>query len=307
LRLTRKKCYDAICESEEKLEKLTKVVTVLLLTSQVTQLVWSSGEKLSEVAEISLKSFDILSVLILLSIPVARRFFFKRLRILAETAELNETAWEHRRHSLLLAGPHGHEVSCTRFLQESDLEELADMNYEAFQGTTFEAGRPKLLERNRRLFRQNPWTFLLHLDPKGSGSIIGYSCLLPLKKSGADLYSRGLLSDADLPSELITSSLDEVPAAVLIFAIALRPEWQRGGKHWSKRNEIHLFRSLRHHYAVLYRNYTVQPPPLWVQTELYGIKKKMAEFGFRLTDYLTADRDLIWELSEPMKIIPLDT
>jgi hypothetical protein len=232
---------------------------------------------------------------------------YRRLRLLVDTAGLDERSWAKRKRRLLALSTEGHEVSCTRFATEKDMDMLATINREAFAGTAFEVDEEALRERNSAYLRQNSQVFLLHLDPSGSGEVMGYSCLLPLRLRGDRLYRRGLLADEDLPAELLTLSGDELPASVLLFAIAIRTEWQPKGAHWRMRNEIHLFRSLRHHYDVLYRAYQKQnaDPPLLVQTAEYGLTKRLIDLGLVRTGERTRDGYALWELSDPSAVLPL--
>lgn len=133
-----------------------------------------------------------------------------------------------------------------KFADLTDLTQLSQVNYEAFVGTAYEASLEQLTTRNAGIIKRNSKCFLLFIDPIGGQKLVGYSCLIPLNALGTSLYLEGSVSDSTLRPELITLP-EEVPTAVLIFAIHLRQEFSLARSGAARQYTLYFWTCVRRH------------------------------------------------------------
>lgn len=184
-----------------------------------------------------------------------------------------------------------------KFPTGADIELLAKLNFEAFRSSAYEASYEQFRERNAGFISRHKKCFMLMIDPIEGKDIIGYSCLLPLTKTGAQLYLDGGLSDATLPKSLVATS-KEVPAAILMFAIHLKDEYSFTKSGASRKYSRYFWSCIRLHIELLYPRLYRQSklPPLYAQAAESSLRRKLRRMGFINTKRKSRDGYHIWEL-----------
>jgi len=194
-------------------------------------------------------------------------------------------------------------VQAVRFCTEDCLDDLCQLNYEAFKDTVFAVEKEKLLHRNAAWIGRNHRIFMLILDPFNPDVRIGYSAMLPLTREGMQSYLDGALKDADIPTPLVARG-KATTAGVLIFAIYLKKEFSFQKTQASRNYSIYFLACIRRHAQVLFpkgRGETGLYPPIYVQTEHTAIRKRLRTYGFVETKKRSADGFDLLVLEHPFR------
>jgi hypothetical protein len=200
-------------------------------------------------------------------------------------------------------------VQKIRFCSESCLDELCELNYEAFKDTVFAVEKEKLLRRNAAWIRRNRRIFMLILDPFNPDRSIGYSAMLPLTADGTQSYLDGALKDADIPASLVARGR-ATTAGVLIFAVYLRKEFSFQKTQASRNYTIYFLACIRRHAQLLFpkgRGKTREYPPIYVQTEHPAISKRLSDYGFVETHKRSADGFDLVVLEHPFRLAGMNS
>jgi hypothetical protein len=185
-----------------------------------------------------------------------------------------------------------------------DWNELLRLNEEGFDGTAFELDHGKLARRNKQWVEKNDRLFMLVTSgARGDGpetTHVGYTSVVPLTDTGADVYFRGLIKDQDLPASLICRP-GEPTQALLIFAVAVDRRWRRLlslGRPQLNR----LLKALEYHVQVVAAAHAGHPKGLllWTQTEHKSIASHLEARGFAPTVPPTVSADGFELVSLPL-------
>jgi len=184
-----------------------------------------------------------------------------------------------------------------KFSTTEDIDTLTQLNFNAFRGTAYEASYEQFKKRNTGFISRHGKCFMLMIDPIEGKEIIGYSCMLPLTETGAQLYLDGAISDSTLPKSLVATP-KEAPAAILVFAIHLRDEYSFAKSGASRRYSHYFWSCIRLHIELLcprlYREGNL--PPLYAQAAESSLKRKLKRIGFKNTGKESHDGYHIWVL-----------
>ena len=183
-----------------------------------------------------------------------------------------------------------------KFATTGDLDVLANLNFEAFHGSAYEVSLERIKTRNAEFISQNDKCFMLMIDPIDGKDIIGYSCLLPLTKDGAEIYLDGSISDAKMPGSFVAKPGDN-PAAILIFAINLRNEYSLAKYGASRKYSLYFWSCIRLHIELFNQDFGGANtfPPVYAQTAEKSLEKRLKRIGFTNTKIKTGDGYYIWE------------
>ncbi len=135
------------------------------------------------------------------------------------------------------------------------------------------------------------------VDPIEGKDYIGYSCLVPLTQTGAQLYMQGVVKDATFPKHLVARPT-ESPAAILVFAIHLKDEYEYGfgKKGVSRKYSLYFWKCIYIHLKQLYpKLFQVGKLPLYAQTAEKSLEGRLKRIGFTNTNKKSADGHHIWE------------
>jgi len=162
-----------------------------------------------------------------------------------------------------------------------EFEELATLNEQAFDGSSFELETEKLRSRNAEWILKNPAVFMLVCEPGKPGIFIGYTSVVPLNDPGSDVYLRGLIKDQDWPVSLLCSP-GEPSGMLLIFAIGLQLKLRRS-RSLGRPNLNRLLKALEYHIQVIAKAHTGKPEGMsvWTQSEHKSIRRHLMNRGFR--------------------------
>lgn len=128
------------------------------------------------------------------------------------------------------------QLQFVRDVHDPEADTLNTLNEEAFLRSSFEVGGETLRARNATWIAKHPSLFTLVRLPVGvprpegealtTEPVFGYSAVVPLNAVGAAVYLRGLITDRELPVEMIAAPGEPSPA-LLIFAVALKDQYRR--------------------------------------------------------------------------------
>lgn len=163
---------------------------------------------------------------------------------------------------------------------ETAMDELATMNFNAFAGTAYEATLEQFRSRNAEIVKRNPKCFMFFIDPIEGKELVGYSCLLPLNALGTKLYLDGSISDASIPSELIATA-EELPVSILVFAIHLHPDFSLVKNGAARKYTLYFWSCVCHHITTLCGSQLKSGIDFYVQTQERSLRKRLInKFGF---------------------------
>jgi hypothetical protein len=166
-----------------------------------------------------------------------------------------------------------------RFCSSEEIDELSEMNYEAFKTGDFAIEREKLLRRNRAYHRRNDRIFMFIENPLIPKQHIGYSAMVPLTEEGLEHYLNGGLRDADIPPSLVASDRSST-AGVLLFAIHLAPEYSFTKSAASKDFALYFLACVRLHAWSLFSPdgpTSGDYPPIYMQTSEGSLRRRVHE------------------------------
>ncbi len=297
----RRNLIELLRHLNERTDKLIGLLAVLLLASVLLNLVHPTPMK--DWVELVLGVAHLFVATLLILYGLSRRFLKDPTRLWA-LALSNEDCSKLRGWLRGTTDPDLKLTGCLyEYVSDKSMDALVRMNYDGFRNTAWAIDEEKLKKRNPGWLARNPKIFMLMLDPIGRKEYIGYSCLLPLNAGGADLYLAGKLNDEEIPAELIAAP-QEKTAAVLIFAIVLRPEFSLARSGASKMYSLYFWSCILQHAVDLYGDLQGSSgcPPLYAQSERRRIVSRLKSFGFANTGLATADGFDLWKLENPFQV-----
>lgn len=160
---------------------------------------------------------------------------------------------------------------------------LFEMNVHSFEGSAFEMSEEEIVDRDTALIAQNGKTFLLVRNPlretREDADFIGFSSVLPLNRTGSDLYLSGLIKDRHIRSSMLCSE-GEPCDTILVFAIALKPEYRKV-KGLAAAYYPFLLRCAEHHIRTVAAAHPgCAKVTAWVQAEHPKLRQHLGERGF---------------------------
>ncbi len=239
----------------------------------------------------------------LLLIALGYRFFFLRKDNVEWSGALNDDELQQSLKGLFDRAAANTIVPVVQYSTDATIDELSDMNYEAFKDGRFAVEKEKLRKRNLAYQKKNPRIFMFIDNPLEPGKHIGYSAMVPLTHEGRESYLDGALKDADIPVSLIAENHEET-GAVLLFAMHLLPAYSFI-KSAAARDFSHYFLAcVRHHAWSLFspegpgQSY----PPLYIQTGVDSLRRRMIhKWHFVPTQRKSADGCEILALEQPFR------
>jgi hypothetical protein len=296
----RRKAIEFLRHINERTDKVLGGLAIILLASiLVDHFSKTSSERWIELA---LKSLHVFIAVLLIFYFICRQLM-RDSTLVWGIALTNEDCTNLRNWLRTGEAPEQNSCCCMyEYASEHSLNALVKMNYEGFKDSSFGVNEVRLRERNSSWIARNPKLFMLMLDPLTRREFVGYSCLLPLNKEGANLYLAGKLKDEDVPA-LFVAGASEPTIAVVIFAIVLRPEFSLAKSGASKRYGMYFYSCIFRHAVELYGGLDVSGgvPALYAQTEHWRIARRLEKFGFVCTKTRSAEGFYFWKLDEPLK------
>ncbi len=151
---------------------------------------------------------------------------------------------------------------------EDDILELSEINHAAFQGTNWSGSSEQKFQRNLRIWKKNPTSFMVleQFDKSIIGdfysncvkNIIFFSCIVPLTENGFQRYFIDKISgDNEFRADWIAPA-DKKPHSLLLFTFARHPELAKTiSENWRSKLifmylrcvAVHLQEFLKTHYA----------------------------------------------------------
>jgi hypothetical protein len=125
------------------------------------------------------------------------------------------------------------------FCSTQSLEEVCQLDFEAFRGTVYGVEIEELRRRYLGWYNQNDRIFALVVDTLDDGRNIGYSIMVPLTAEGVSGYLAADFKDRNTPPQLVARDRSET-TGVLLFAIALRKEYSFTKSQADRRYSIYF-------------------------------------------------------------------
>ncbi len=290
--MSRKELLESICELQEQLHVLAGGLGSFYVATAGVEF-WrahsaAANGPLLEALHWILLVADAVGSGLLLAIWLFRKFGLKKPSRCIEDEHLLEKA-----HEWLVAELGNPSPLSAHFCSIAEIAELARMNYEAFKDSAFEVEEERLEKRNATWMERNPRIFMMIGDPLHETQYVGYSAMLPLTREGLDLYLLGKIKDADLPALFIAPN-KAATAGVIVFAIYLKPGYRFQQSEASRNYSIYFLACVRRHLAVLFprprkKAAATAYPPIYVQTEWSGMKRRLKRCGFVETGKKSAE------------------
>ena len=294
--MLRKEILERIREFQEQFHVLAGTLATLYVLTFAIEF-WrahgtESQDEFLEIFHWILVSADAVGSALFIGILLFRAFgFAKPTRQLSRAIE--DQLLLKKVHEWLLTELGDASPRSVRFCSAEEIEHLVRLNHEAFKDSAFEVEIEKLTRRNTAWIKKNPRIFMMILDPLNREQYVGYSAMVPLTREGLDCYLEGRIKDADLPVPFIASN-KATTAGVIIFAIYLRSEFRFQRSQASRNYSIYFLACVRRHLAVLFpkprKMIAATPyPPIYVQTEWSGMKRRLKRSGFIDTGKVSAE------------------
>jgi hypothetical protein len=313
--MLRKEIDERIGWLEEQTHRLVALLVVFVLVSPVighfADSVSKTGETIPRESHLHewLERLHIVvnAADVLIAILLFTALFYRHLFIRPDNVEwsgaLNDQELQHALKGLFDRSDVDTIIPNVRYSDSSTINELTEMNYEAFKAGRFGIEKEKLFRRNRHYQAKNARIFLFIDSPFEAGKHIGYSAMVPLTEEGRESYLDGALKDADIPVSLIAEDRHHA-AAVLVFAMHLLPVYSFV-KNAAARDFSHYFLAcVRHHAWSLFspdgpgEDY----PPLYVQTGVSSLRRRMLkQWHFVSSHRRSADGCEILVLEQPFR------
>jgi hypothetical protein len=298
----RRKTLKSILHFNERTDKSASVITVLYLVFTLTDKYLSPDFEFRELLHVVLLIVECAVAVALVTYWVMRLILIRNpnrlwARVLTEAECKSLLAWcSSGKDDLLLDDS----LCRVRFASLKDLNLMADLNFNAFRNSAYEADRAQFYQRNEAFIRRNSNCFLLMIDPITSKEIIGYSCLLPLNDLGKQLYLEGSVSDATLNAGLIAAA-GEPFKQLLLFAIHLKEDFSFAKRGASRKYSVYFWSCIRLHLKTMCNAVHPIHAPLemYVQTQEPSLERRLKKVGFSPTGCTSKDGYPIFCMSIP--------